>query len=212
MDIKYIRSEEAAKALIYYVTDYITKATLPTHVALAAIEYAIRRNSDKFSGVTSSDNTVSDVRRSLFTKTVMALMSRQELSHQQVMSYLIGGGNVYRSHTFTILKWGDFDRFVRWCKNECANSQLSSASEAAPVSRNGGINDKYNMPEENDDAYYITPPDEITPQVDTANKRVSVSDTFRDYTLKSTEPAFADKCLWEYAECTVKITDISECS
>jgi hypothetical protein len=28
MDIKYIGSGEAARALVYYVTDYITKATL----------------------------------------------------------------------------------------------------------------------------------------------------------------------------------------
>ncbi|EGN93339.1 hypothetical protein SERLA73DRAFT_64104 [Serpula lacrymans var. lacrymans S7.3] len=41
MDLKYIGSGEAAKALVYYVTDYITKSQLPTHVGLAAILYAI---------------------------------------------------------------------------------------------------------------------------------------------------------------------------
>lgn len=118
MDIKYIGSGEAAKALIYYVTDYITKATLPTHVALAAVEYAINRNDAKFSDITGQDVTPYMVRHSLFTKTVMALMARQELSHQQVMSYLIGGGDHYKSHTFQVLKWGDADRHIRSCEDE----------------------------------------------------------------------------------------------
>ncbi|KAH7906877.1 hypothetical protein BJ138DRAFT_1137801 [Hygrophoropsis aurantiaca] len=37
MDIKYIGSGEAAKALVYYVTDYISKTDLQTHVGLAAL-------------------------------------------------------------------------------------------------------------------------------------------------------------------------------
>jgi hypothetical protein len=42
MDIKYIGSGEAAKALVYYVTDYITKENLVTHVGLQALAYAIK--------------------------------------------------------------------------------------------------------------------------------------------------------------------------
>ena len=37
MDIKYIGSGEAAKALVYYVTDYITKESLATHIGLEAL-------------------------------------------------------------------------------------------------------------------------------------------------------------------------------
>jgi hypothetical protein len=36
MDIKYIGSGEAAKALVFYITDYITKASLATHVQQTA--------------------------------------------------------------------------------------------------------------------------------------------------------------------------------
>ncbi|KAJ7860952.1 hypothetical protein B0H14DRAFT_2268730, partial [Mycena olivaceomarginata] len=41
MDIKYVGSGEAAKALVHYVTDYVTKSALATHVGLSAVEYAI---------------------------------------------------------------------------------------------------------------------------------------------------------------------------
>ncbi|KAJ7840460.1 hypothetical protein B0H13DRAFT_1510811, partial [Mycena leptocephala] len=112
MDIKYVGSGEAAKALVYYVTDYITKSALATHVGLSAVEYAIKRNNEKFEGTDKVINSAVKVKRSLFTKTVMALMSKQEMSHQQVMSYLIGGGDYYCSHTFKPLKWGEIDRFL----------------------------------------------------------------------------------------------------
>ncbi|KAJ7699720.1 hypothetical protein B0H16DRAFT_1349051, partial [Mycena metata] len=112
MDIKYIGSGEAAKALVYYVTDYITKSNLSTHVGLAALEYAIKRNQEKFDPTKATRFVDHEVNRSLFTKTVMALMSKQEMSHQQVMSYLVGGGDCYSSHTFKVVKWGDFDRLI----------------------------------------------------------------------------------------------------
>jgi hypothetical protein len=111
MDIKYIGSGEAAKALVYYVTDYITKQTLGTHIGLSAVEYAIKSNSEKFQVGPAHD--VAEVNRSLFTKTVMGLMSKQEMSHQQVMSYLMGGGDHYKSHSFKIVIWGDIERHIK---------------------------------------------------------------------------------------------------
>lgn len=111
MDIKYVGSGESAKALIYYVTDYITKESLATHVGLGALTYAINRNDVKYSEDKTSSS--SQRSRSLFVKTVNSMMARQEMSHQQVMSYLIGGGDHYKSDTFRLLKWADMDRFVR---------------------------------------------------------------------------------------------------
>jgi hypothetical protein len=117
MDIKYIGSGEAAKALIHYVTDYVTKSALATHIGLSAVEYAIKKNGEKFAAVEKDksgieNGAVDQVNRSLFTKTVMALMSKQEVSHQQVMSYLVGGGDYYTSHTFKPFKWGEVDRYI----------------------------------------------------------------------------------------------------
>ncbi|EGO04557.1 hypothetical protein SERLA73DRAFT_128574 [Serpula lacrymans var. lacrymans S7.3] len=39
-------------------------------------------------------------------------MARQEMSHQQVMSYLIGGGDCYTSHSFHVLRWSEFDQYI----------------------------------------------------------------------------------------------------
>ena len=43
MDIQFIGSGEAAKAITYYVTNYVTKEQLPTHVAYATLELAVRK-------------------------------------------------------------------------------------------------------------------------------------------------------------------------
>ncbi|EGO04884.1 hypothetical protein SERLA73DRAFT_43512 [Serpula lacrymans var. lacrymans S7.3] len=103
MDIKYIGSGQAAN---YYVTDYITKSTLPVHVGFDALQYAVKQNGIKW---VSSEESTTFRNRSLFTKAVNAIMAQQELSHQQVMSYLVGGGDCYKSHFFKVLRWGDFD-------------------------------------------------------------------------------------------------------
>ncbi|EIM85265.1 uncharacterized protein STEHIDRAFT_34259, partial [Stereum hirsutum FP-91666 SS1] len=106
MDVKYIGSGQAAKALVYYVTDYVTKGSLPLHLGLQSLCWAIRQNEAKY----YQDKTVDAdrVRRSLMVKVVNAMMGRQEISHQQVMSYLVGGGDSYKSHTFKTLYWGEF--------------------------------------------------------------------------------------------------------
>ena len=43
MDIQFIRSGQSAKAILYYVTDYITKTQLKMHVPYAALERAVSK-------------------------------------------------------------------------------------------------------------------------------------------------------------------------
>ncbi|VDB96204.1 unnamed protein product [Peniophora sp. CBMAI 1063] len=109
MDIKYVGSGEAAKALSYYITDYITKPSLPTHAALAAVCTAIHKTRKQVGEIDDRQR----FRRSLLTKIINGIMGKIELSYAQVMSYLVGGGDHYSSHTFRNLNWGMLDRFVR---------------------------------------------------------------------------------------------------
>lgn len=109
-DIKFIGSGEAAKALVYYVTDYITKAALPTHLGLAALSFAIRKANKKFPEMFSE--SIDANCRSALTMTVNSMLARQEISHQHVMAYLIGGGDHYASDTFRILYMTAFSRFI----------------------------------------------------------------------------------------------------
>ncbi|KAG1784390.1 uncharacterized protein HD556DRAFT_1435457 [Suillus plorans] len=67
-DSQFIGSGEAAKAAVFYITKYITKGNLPMYTGLQALEYATKMHEQK-------------INRSLITKS--------EISHQQVMSYLM---------------------------------------------------------------------------------------------------------------------------
>ena len=124
MDIKHIGSGEAAKALIYYITDYITKSSLPAHVGLAALLHAIHRSADKFKADTDWD--VKEYAGAL-TIIVNSLLSKQEISHQQVMSYLVGGGDKYTSETYRILHFGSFERhIVRFWDMEASQTDVTA--------------------------------------------------------------------------------------
>ncbi|KAJ7135268.1 hypothetical protein C8R43DRAFT_894419, partial [Mycena crocata] len=107
MDIKFVGSGEAAKAFLYYITDYITKPALTVHAGLAALTHAITVTNTKFPDI-SDDSVSSDEGTYVgaMTSTVNSMMAHQEISHPQVLSYLIGGGDHYTSDKFAVLYWG----------------------------------------------------------------------------------------------------------
>ncbi|KAK7027673.1 PIF1-like helicase-domain-containing protein [Favolaschia claudopus] len=196
MDIKYIGSGEAAKALVYYITDYITKGTLSTHVGLSALEYAIKRNNEKFDPQFSASHIRSEVNRSLFTKTIMSLMSKQEMSHQQVMSYLVGGGDCYTSHTFKVLRWGEYDRFISKLEKDAMGTTVVN-----PVELTGGE-------EEDEETEAAAGSEQITVIVN--DNYVSLASAIEDYPKRSSEEPFFSMSLWDHEENVMKISQTSE--
>ena len=109
MDIKFISSGPGAKALVFYITDYIMKSNLSVHAGLDAIKYALSQIAQS----NVDDKADGSLEKTLFVKSVNALMARQELSHQQVMSYLIGGGDHYKSHGFVSISWDHLNNAVK---------------------------------------------------------------------------------------------------
>ncbi|KIO18008.1 hypothetical protein M407DRAFT_84402, partial [Tulasnella calospora MUT 4182] len=117
MDISFIGSGAAAKALIYYITDYITKAALPTHVAFAALQVVIQKvkkvtQEAQESGRPEACDSAARQGQQLLSKACNALIGQQELSGQQVAMYLLGlgdgDGDHYTSHEFKTLYWAAF--------------------------------------------------------------------------------------------------------
>ncbi|KAI0359350.1 hypothetical protein OH77DRAFT_1570624, partial [Trametes cingulata] len=172
MDIKFIGSGEAAKALLYYITDYITKPSLPAHVGLGALSYAIQRTNERF----GDDCDVSSCSRTALTASVNRMMSRQEISHQQVMSYLVGGGDVYSSHTYKVLHWGSFDRFFK--RSEIDAFDDDGADGHGNDERTGDLEDSFTLKLESG-------------SISSQNQR-------QDYVYRSKDPAFDSLCLYEF--------------
>ncbi|KAJ6530743.1 hypothetical protein B0H19DRAFT_967384 [Mycena capillaripes] len=78
MDIKFIGSGPAAKAILYYITDYITKSQLQAHVAYAALELAV----NKLGEFDPNEDDLSSRARQLLQKCAHSMISKQELSSQ----------------------------------------------------------------------------------------------------------------------------------
>lgn len=175
MDIKFIGSGEAAKAYLYYITDYITKPSLPVHIGLAALSYAIKQTSVRFPTFTGKEPEGSiDLHRGAMIITVNSMMGHQEISHQQVMSYLVGGGDHYTPDTFQTLHWGAFKALAR----------------------------------HHDESRLTLEPGETEPSVvlQLGRRSITASNQVLDYVYRSMERDFDGMCLYEFFECTRKVS------
>lgn len=109
-DIKFIGSGDAAKAFLVYVTDYVTKPSLQVHVGMAALTYAVQKTYSKMPDI-KADSEPGEI-LSAVTIAVNSTMGRHEISHPQVMSYLVGGGDHYTCETFVVMQWGLIHRYA----------------------------------------------------------------------------------------------------
>ncbi|KAI0745899.1 hypothetical protein C8Q76DRAFT_577991, partial [Earliella scabrosa] len=180
MDIKHIGSGEGAKALIYYITDYITKANLPTELGLAALLYAINRTSEKYKGVSEWEKKST---AGAVTILINSMLSKQEMSHPQIMSYLVGGGDHYTSHRYRVLHFGAFERTVT-DRIDVDNDQDDRSVRGAAVGRDNDEN--------------------ITLALGAGS--ISAINQQQDYVYRPSDSEFVDMCLYEFVGLTEKIT------
>ncbi|KAF8231803.1 hypothetical protein L208DRAFT_1275007, partial [Tricholoma matsutake] len=108
MDIKFVGSGESAKVILYYITDYISKAQLKAHVAYAALEIAVC----KLGECNPWDDEPTVRAKRMLQKCAHAMIAHQELSSQQVMLYLLELEDHFTSHEFKNLFWTLFKAAV----------------------------------------------------------------------------------------------------
>ncbi|EMD41245.1 hypothetical protein CERSUDRAFT_41434 [Gelatoporia subvermispora B] len=101
MDIKFIRSGDDAKAVLMYITDYVTKTPLKNHVFYAALEIALKHLA-QFNG---QCNDIASRARRILQRAAFAMVAQQELSSQQVMAHLLGFKDHFMSHSYNELYW-----------------------------------------------------------------------------------------------------------
>ena len=99
MDIKFIYSGSDAKALVYYITDYVTKTNLSFHDTFSLVLKAVKSMEKSPLGGADSMSAEEKSRR-LVLRCYNTLASQQELSGMQVASYLMGWPNHYTTHEF----------------------------------------------------------------------------------------------------------------
>ena len=110
MDIKFIWSGADTKALVYYITDYITKRNLSFHDTQILIHRAVdtfKKDEERREYVDALDRS-----RRLILRCFNTLASQQEISSIQVASYLMGWPDHYSSHAFVNLFLIGIERYL----------------------------------------------------------------------------------------------------
>ncbi|KAB5588280.1 Vacuolar membrane-associated protein IML1 [Ceratobasidium theobromae] len=100
-DIKFISNGAEARAIIWYITAYQTKKQCRSHNISALLAERLVYH---FEGT----DYIEDMRnrsRLLLFRCLHSLNRQMEQSGQQVMSYLLGYGDTFRSHTYVPLYW-----------------------------------------------------------------------------------------------------------
>ena len=111
MDIKFIWSGSDAKALVHYITDYVTKMSLSFHDTYALVQKSIASIMNP-SNQTSNENATEKSRK-LVLRCYNTLASQQELSGVQVASYLMNWNDHYTTHKFQGLYLIQTERYLQ---------------------------------------------------------------------------------------------------
>jgi hypothetical protein len=108
MVIKFIGSGPSAKAVLYYITDYVTKSQLKTHVTFAALQLAVH----KLAEFNPNEDELTIRTKKLLQKCAHVMISHQELSAQMVCTYLMDYEYHFSSHYYQNLYWTAIEFYI----------------------------------------------------------------------------------------------------
>jgi hypothetical protein len=107
-DVTSLLSGTAIKAIVAYVTDYISKPGLKTYTIFDTIRTVFDRNSELLGGSLKRQEKA----RSLITKIINALTAKIEIGGPMAALYLLGNPDHYTSHKFIPVYWKNYVREV----------------------------------------------------------------------------------------------------
>ena len=108
-DVTSLKSGTALKAVILYVSDYITKASLKTHVIFDTVCAMFHKNSEMIGG---SDARKEKARR-LMTKIVNSLSVKMEIGALMACMYLLQNPDHYTNYKFVTFYWQSYVQNVQ---------------------------------------------------------------------------------------------------
>ncbi|CAF0939412.1 unnamed protein product [Adineta steineri] len=199
MDIKFIWTGSDAKALVYYITDYVTKQSLSFHDTLSLVQKCITSNMNP-SDSTNKQNAI-ETSRKLVLRCYNALASQQELSGVQVASYLMNWNDHYTTHKFQGLYLIQTERYLQAQLNEIRSKQKLTVltehitQEDVYDDDDETTNDKATNDENNDEEHFQI-------QSTDHDKNYVLVNTRIDYQYRS--DVLNDMCLYDFVSILYK--------
>lgn len=108
-DVTSLISGTAIKAVVAYVTDYITKLSLKTYTVFNVIKGVYDKNAE----VLGDDVAKGEKTRKIFTQITNALSAKMEIGGPMASMYLLGNPDHYTSHKFVPFYWKSFVKEAR---------------------------------------------------------------------------------------------------
>jgi hypothetical protein len=135
-DVTSLLSGTAIKAVVGYITDYVTKPGLNTYSVFDTIRQVFNRNSDMIGGTSERKQTA----RSLMIKIVNALTAKMEIGSPMASLYLLGNPDHYTGHKFIHFYWKNYVREARstWETSIASENPESEKPETVVLSKNMG--------------------------------------------------------------------------
>ncbi|CAF1498169.1 unnamed protein product [Adineta ricciae] len=180
MDIKYIFSGSDAKALVYYITDYVTKSSLSFHDTFSLVLKAIQSFEKQKLHMNVAVNAEEKSRR-LVLRCYNTLASQQELSGVQVASYLMGWPDHYTTHEFVNLFLIGIENYLQSMLSEAKLKQQHQTENITNIDDDESCH-------ESEEQFLLQP-------TESNNKYVYVN-TRVDYQYRSV--ALDNICLYDY--------------
>jgi len=199
MDVKFMGSGPSTKAVIYYITDYITKAQLKAHVAYAALELAVK----KLESIDTFDDETTIKAKKLLQKCAYSMISQQELSAPQVASYLLDLEDHFTSHKFQKLFWVNFeryiDKFVPLANSSDESIDNNNNNDPTPEAHTTTTESNAGEPTEDAES---TEDDEVVVETLPNGDLIPQTSQIVDYIQRGA--ALRNLSLWEYTTCIEK--------
>jgi hypothetical protein len=108
-DVTSLLSGTAMKAVVFYITNYISKTPLKTHVIFDLIRSTLDKNTELIGGDVSRQEKA----RSLITKMVNALTAKLEIGAPMAAMYLLGHPDHYTNERFATFYWKSYVNHVQ---------------------------------------------------------------------------------------------------
>src|SRR6266536_3045228 len=124
-DLTSLLSGTAIKAVVAYISDYVTKPGLKTYSIFATIRSVFQRNSEMLGGSMERKEKA----RRLITKIVNALTAMMEIGAPLASMYLLGHPDHYTNFKFKHFFWKNF---VREVQNAWKSPEDMEVDEEAP--------------------------------------------------------------------------------
>ncbi|KAJ7808829.1 hypothetical protein B0H13DRAFT_1668446 [Mycena leptocephala] len=108
-DVTSMLSGTVVKAVISYVSDYVSKLGLKTYQAFASVHDVFERNAENLKHGADGVETA----RTLMRQMVNSMSTKLEIGSPMAAMYILGNPDHYKSHTFVNFAWRSYVSFVK---------------------------------------------------------------------------------------------------